>query len=219
MHQYDNVPLAWLEYDNHKGRIINIADRSGGVYRSRTGSFDPFSKTLALTFSNIKEIGLITSGWLYRYGDVVFPGMYKAKISDRFNKLTPVGTGYWLTKADMGEAMQCYYTPGYNGNWDGKSTINGIPVPIVRELTGQHQCVVRDDLNLEASPDLRGKTLHVRVEFPMPERSRQIPQGYLNAVIMHNDRLVRLRWCQYTPSKRTATSIVLSNWQAEENMS
>lgn len=215
----DNIPLGWLEYDNHRGEPIPIGDRGRRVYRSKTGTFDPFSKHLSLTFPDIKEMGLITSGWLYRYGKTVFPGMYRVEITDRFNKLKPVGTGYALTKSDMDELMMAYYKMEGETKWDGKSCFNGVPVPIVRELTGRHQIVIRDDLNVEASPDLRGKTLHLRVEFPMPVKKAQIPQGNLNAVILHNDRLIRLRWCQYTPSKNKETRIVLSRWEAEEKMS
>jgi hypothetical protein len=215
----NNVPLGWLEYDNHKGKPIPISDRSKRVYRSKTGSYDPFSKTAELTFPDIKEMGLITSGWLYKYGKTIFPGMYRAEINDRFNKLKPLGTGYALTKSDMEGLMMAYYKMEGEVKWDSKSHFNGVPVPIVREITGKHQCVVREDLNLEASPDLRGKTLHVRVEFPMPVKKAQIPQGYLNAIVFHDDRLIRLRWCQYSPSKNNETKIVLSRWEAEEKMS
>ena len=211
-----NVPIAWLEWDNHKGKRVEIADRSGGVYRCKTGSFDPFSKTLELIFPDVKEISLITSGWLYRYGSVVFPGMYASEINDRFNKLLPLGSGYRLTKADMGEMMLAYYKMGKQR--DNKAPINGIPVPIVREITGAHQVVVRDDGNIEASPDLRGKKIFVRVEFPMPQKTNPIAQGYLNAVLMHNDRLIRVRWCHYTPFKLNETKIILHHWEEEEKL-
>lgn len=215
----NNVSLGWLEYDNHQGSCVTIGDRSKRVYRALRGSYDPFSKNLVLVFPDIKEIGIITSGWLYRYGSTVFPGMYRTEITDRFNPLKPVGTGYKLTPSDMSEQMMAYYKMEGETRWDGRSQYNGVPVPIVREIMGRHQVVIRDDLNLEASPDLRGRTIHVRVEFPMPERKAPIPQGYLNAVIMHNDRLVRLRWCQYSPSKENETKIRLTNWEAEEKMS
>lgn len=218
MSPLNNVPLGWLEYDNHKGKIVQISDRSNGVYRCKTGDFDPFSKTLRMVFPGIKEMGIITSGYLYSYGSVIFPGMYKTEIgSDRFSKLIPVGSGYSLTKADMNELMLAYYKVG-SEQWDGKSMQSGVPVPIVREITGANQIVIRDDLNVESSPDLAGKTIHVRVEFPMPEPTRQIPQGYLNAIIMHDDKLKRLRWCHYTASTEQETAIVLSHWEEEEKL-
>lgn len=217
MQDLDNVQLAWLEYDNHQ-RSVNIADRAGGVYRCKSGSFDPFSKTLRLVFPDIKELGFITSGWLYRYGKTVFPGMYRSEIKDRFNKLSPVGTGYRLSKADMSEFMHAYYKVGGERQWEPGVCFNGVPVPIVHAITGQNQIVVRDDLTVEASPDLRGKVVHVRVEFPMPEKSRQIPQHHLNAIIFYDEKFLRLRWCEYKPSKATGLSITLCNWVEQEKV-
>lgn len=205
--------LGWIEFADTR---IPFADRIKKPYRATGIYLDEGDRRLTMRLSSVKEVGILMSLHLPVYKGQFVVGMFKADIQGGRGKIRSLSEGFAIGSEDLDNSMMAYYEIGSGG--DDRTERIGVPVKVVPVIAGEKQIkIVPKEQVILASPDLNGKTIGLRVEFPFPEAGLRLAPDCLTPTILMGDRIVRYHQAKTQPaSKEQKTTLVFRDWVREE---
>lgn len=206
--------LAWIEFSATR---IPFQDRASRTYRAIGISLVPERKEVILRLRPVKEVGILAQGFIPVYRDQSVAGMFEVTFSGGEGKLRALSNGFEIGVEDLNNPMLAYYEVGEpDGNSDRQRI--GIPVTVTGVITGKRQIKINPKTGtVKASPDLNGKTVKIRSEFPFPEPGNRISDSLLSPAILCGEKITRYHGATLAPwNDKQRTTFLFRDWKQEE---
>lgn len=205
--------ISWLEMGDTRTPCQN---RGGKTYRAIEIHISPEERTLVLRFSPVKEVGILAQGYMPIYAGDTVAGMFEAQIQGGTGSLKALSSGFDIGPEDLQNSMMAYYEVGEPSEKPDQQRI-GVPVQVVAAITGKRQVrLIPKTRTVQASPDLNGKTVKIRCEFPYPSKGTRFPSDRLTPAILCGETITRYHSPILQPwDDRHKTTFVFKNWRSE----
>lgn len=209
--------LGWIEFGDTR---MPFCDRIRKPYRAIGIMLSPENRELVFKLSPIKEVGILATRHIPVYKGRMVSGMFKADIQGGQGKLRSMSEGFAIGREDLENPMLAYYEIGQPSEDSAKERL-GIPVKVVPTIVGTGQITIVPKIRtVLASPDLNGKTISIRCEFPLPEPGPGISDDCLTPTILSGDRITRYLRPKLMPWDKTRkTTFIFKDWVKEDTES